>query len=74
MNTLNKLSLKLFSFNVRPMLVTSDVNEINFYPLMGFKKCIHWNELEEVLIETTDQRPFKEDLFIIMKASNTECK
>ncbi len=66
--------MKLLSWllkNKRPQPPASlavDGEGVRYRPHRGAEVSIRWGDLEEVAIETTDQGPYAEDFFAVLKA------
>ena len=51
-----------------PASLSVDAVGVCYRPFRGEEVRIRWGELEEVAIETTNQGPFAEDFFAVLKA------
>ncbi len=54
---------------IPPASLSVDADGVNYRPFMCRFKTIRWPELEEVAIETTDNGPFGEDFFAVLRTA-----
>jgi hypothetical protein len=49
--------------------VSVDAEGVRYTAFRGQEVCLRWGELDEVTVETTNQGPFAEDLFAVLRTA-----